>query len=327
MRLFHCDDCHQPIFFENFVCLSCSAQLGFAPERVAVVALAPGARACANRASGTCNWLLEPDAPPDASLCRSCVLTRVIPDLSVAGHLAAWKKLEIAKRRLLHSLLTLGLPERGMAFEFLADQPEARVFTGHSDGVITVNVAEADDVERERRRVNLHEGYRTLLGHFRHESGHYYWNVLLENGPRLGEFRRLFGDETASYDEAVKRHYEQGAPAGWADRHISAYATMHPWEDFAETWAHVLHMRDALEMARSSGLALHGSHPRDPKLEPRPAGLRDFDEDVKDWFALTFLLNNLNRGLGLPDGYPFVLTDPVLEKLRFVYALIDEAKP
>lgn len=344
MKFFHCDHCQQPVFFENFQCLRCHHELGFLPDLGVMGSLEargdgswgspiPEARGrvyrrCRNQQSGICNWLVLADDPQP--LCESCRLTRVIPDLDVAGHREAWYRLEAAKRRVIYSLKTLALPivskaedeERGLAFEFLADQPGApKVFTGHSDGVITLNVAEANDVERERRRVNLHEPYRTLLGHFRHEIGHYYWNVLIEYGPRLSDYRALFGDERASYQDAVRQHYDYGAPASWQDRFISTYASMHPWEDWAETWAHYLHITDTLEMARASGLSLKSVYPEDPSLRA-DATRPDFEQMIKDWLALTFVLNNLNRGLGLPDGYPFILSDPVVAKLRFIHDVV-----
>jgi hypothetical protein len=292
-------------------------------------------RLCANYdQANVCNWAVPADDPDP--LCSSCRLTRVIPDLGVEGNKEAWYRLEVAKRRLIYTLLKLNLPlqkkngdePQGLAFEFLADTAEQKVFTGHSDGVITINVAEADDAKRELRRVQLHEPYRTLLGHFRHEIGHYYWNVLIENSHGVVAFRKAFGDETAGYAEAVQRHYEKGAPSEWQQCYISAYATMHPWEDWAETWAHYLHMIDALEMARACGLSIQPRRKDDPSLHVVDSQdlMAHFDQMVRDWLALTFLLNNLNRGLGLADGYPFVLSEPVINKLRFVHDTIEGAK-
>jgi hypothetical protein len=225
-------------------------------------------------------------------------------------------------------------PERGLAFEFLADpaDPAApRVLTGHASGVITINLAEADDPEREKRRVQLHEPYRTLLGHFRHEVGHYYWDRLIRDNPsRLEEFRSAFGNERADYAEAVKRHYDAGAPADWQDRFISAYATMHPWEDWAETWAHYLHIIDALETAAACGVRLRPPRAGDPAMRQVPDPVGDervsFDELMESWFPLTYMLNNLNRGLGQADAYPFVLSVPVLQKVQFVHDTVAAAK-
>jgi hypothetical protein len=347
MKIFHCDHCRQLVFFENVHCLNCHHPLGFLPDLGVVGSLEaagenqwrspiPSAqgrtyRLCANyEQANVCNWVVVTDDPDP--LCESCRLTRVIPDLNVNGNREAWYRLEVAKRRLIYTVKNLGLPllskkqdeARGLAFEFLADQPDGKnVFTGHSDGLITLNIAEANDAERERRRVNLHEPYRTLLGHFRHEIGHYYWNVLIENSPLLERYRQIFGDETANYADAMKYHYANGAPAGWQSSFISEYATMHPWEDWAETWAHYLHMSDTLEMAQASGLSIQPRRADDPSLEPSAAS-NDFDQMIRDWIALTYVLNNLNRGLGLLDGYPFVLSTPVIEKLRFIHEVISE---
>ena len=346
MQVFHCDDCGQLVFFENVRCLACGHALAYVPELDDVVALEPRGenlwraakregdgtyRLCANYdRENVCNWAVAA-ADPDP-LCRSCRLTRVIPDLGQPGNKEAWYRLEVAKRRLVYSLLRLGLPveskaadaERGVAFELRAESPEEPVLTGHSDGVVTINVAEADAAEREQRRQRLHEPYRTLLGHFRHEIGHYYWQRLLAGGDRLDAFRALFGDERADYGQALQRHYDAGAPPEWQQTFVSAYASAHPWEDWAETWAHYLHMTDTLETAAACGLSLRPRRSDEPALETagRDRPRAPFDQKVAAWFPLTYVLNNLNRGLGLPDGYPFVLTAPVIDKLRFVHETI-----
>jgi hypothetical protein len=201
--------------------------------------------------------------------------------------------------------------------------------TGHANGVITVNTAEADDVERERRRQGLGEPYRTLVGHMRHESGHFYWDRLIRDRAAHDGFRALFGDERADYAAALQRHYEQGPPADWPTRCVSAYAAAHPWEDWAETWAHYLHMVDTLETGAENGLAIKPRRPDEPalpKISPAVAsGGVAFDRLIDSWFPLTYVLNNLNRGLGLADAYPFVLSTPAIEKLRFVHDTIVKA--
>jgi hypothetical protein len=338
------------VFFENTRCLTCGHSLAFVPERMALLSLeeqdgrwvpvdeAAGRgesyRLCANYIDhGTCNWAVPADSPD--TLCTACRLTHTIPDLTVPGNQEAWLKLETAKRRLLFDLLSLQLPllnkredpAHGMEFRFLGDVvtvngDRSRVLTGHDNGLITINVAEADDVNREAQRLRHREPYRTLLGHFRHEIGHYYWDRLIQGTNRLAEFRQLFGDEQADYQTALKIHYEEGAPGDWADRFISAYASTHPWEDWAESWAHVMHMVDALETAHSVGLSVRPARDDEPALtspdKAAPARIGDFDQLVNDWHALSYVLNNLTRGLGLPDAYPFVLSAPVIEKLRFV---------
>ena len=358
MKNFHCDVCDKLVYFENFQCGSCGHALAFIPSTRAVTAIAPvddglwvpagpqgnsgpldgpRFRKCQNfEKENVCNWLLEADDP--GPFCSSCRLTETIPDLSQPGHREGWAKLETAKRRLIYSLLEMKLPVQGKAevpgglmFRFMADDPKAkdgagRVLTGHDNGTIVINVAEADDAERERRRLQLHEPYRTLLGHLRHEVGHYYWEVLIRDSERLDAYRELFGDETADYAEALKKHYESGAPANWGESFVSVYAASHPWEDWAETWAHYMHISDTLETADVSGLRLKPSHRNEPAMpagrSPENPAARDFDEIVERWIPLTHLLNNLNRGLGLVDAYPFVLSAPVISKLRFVHDTI-----
>lgn len=348
MKIFHCDHCQNLVFFENISCLRCGHALAYLPDIRDVGSLdslgnnlwrSPAQlgsreyRLCENYTQeNVCNWAIPADDPH--SLCQSCRLTSVIPDLNQPGNKEAWYRLEVAKRRLVYSLSNLALPllnrdddpDHGLAFEFLADVPDAEkpVLTGHANGVITINIAEANDPEREKRRVAMHEPYRTILGHFRHEIGHYYWYRLLQSTNRLDAFRELFGDDQADYSAALQNHYEQGAPPDWQNRFISAYASSHPWEDWAETWAHYLHMTDTLETAAASGLSLKPRRKDEPALksDPKLAKRSIFDQMIADWFPLTYVLNNLNRGLGLPDGYPFVLSEPVIEKLRFIHDTI-----
>jgi hypothetical protein len=347
MKIFHCDHCQNLVFFENIRCVHCDHQLAYLPDIEDIGSLEPAGanlvrspargaagklyRLCHNyTAENVCNSAI-PSTDPDP-LCRSCRLTRVIPDLSVVGHREAWYRLELAKRRLIYTLAMLGLPlanqatdpENGLAFEFLADGPG--VMTGHANGVITINVAEANDAEREKRRLQLGEPYRTLLGHFRHEVGHYYWDRLIRDSDRINAFRELFGDEREDYSKALKRHYEEVAPADWQSRFVSAYASMHAWEDWAETWAHYLHMTDALETAAGCGMSLRPRRSDEPTLIPEPTmhihRRRPFAQMVDRWIALTYALNNLNRGMGLADAYPFVLSGPAVEKLRFVHETV-----
>jgi hypothetical protein len=297
-------------------------------------------RLCANNVwHYVCNWAVPADDPDP--LCRSCRLSRVIPNLSRPENKVAWYKLEVAKRRLVYSLLELGCPVRnkfedpvhGLAFEFLADpdDPNApRILTGHVNGVITINVAETDDVERERRRLVLHEPYRTLLGHFRHESGHYYWDRLIKDTDRIDDFRARFGDERSDYARALQDHYERGPTMYWQSWFVSEYASVHPWEDWAETWAHYLHLTDTLEMAAACGLSLRPRRSDEPELPatPDPTGAdgNPFDRLIKGWFPLTYMLNSLNRCMGLNDAYPFVLPNPAIDKLRFVHETIMATK-
>jgi hypothetical protein len=356
MRVFHCDHCGKLVFFENTLCENCGHRLAYVPELRRIVSLdATGKssplgptyatplrqsegrayRLCANYSNhNACNWAVPFDDP--SALCKSCRLTQIIPDLNIEENRIAWRKIEAAKRRLIYSLIEFSLPLRsrvedpvgGLAFRLLADYEGAPpVLTGHDEGIITLNIAEADDVERERRRTSLHEPYRTLLGHFRHEVGHYYWDRLIADSPRLDACRELFGDERIDYDTSLKIHYEQGAPTDWNARFISAYASVHPWEDWAETWAHYLHMTDTVETASACGLSLslQPDHPDEPTMakQPlKPAREQEFSDIINNWFPLTYALNALNRGMGLGDAYPFYLPPPAIEKLRFIHETI-----
>ena len=358
MKLFSCSACKHVAFFENSRCVRCSSTLAYLPDcgvvtalepdtstgstppaaaPVAFLALDPAAkgaryRLCQNYAThAVCNWAI-PELEPN-NLCPSCRLNEEVPDTSDPTAIDSWRALEVAKRRLVYTLLALGLPleskqaqpETGLAFAFKQDGPNGeRVLTGHCDGLVTINVAEADPSARESIRTQLGERYRTLLGHFRHESGHYYWDRLIKDSTLLGPFRAEFGDEQEDYEQAVKRHYAS-VHKDWSAGFVSAYATMHPWEDWAETWAHYLHMLDTIETAQSYGLA----------LKPQPLGgalsemvttrrlqLDDFDHLLAAWIPLSVALNSLNRSMGLPDLYPFVLADRVISKLRFVHQVI-----
>lgn len=348
MKQFTCDDCGQLVFFENSQCVTCGRQLAYRPELGVMQSFTWGQfepetkdvetaewHPCANyRDHNVCNWgVLDADHNP---LCRSCRLTQVIPSLSQPENITAWFRLESAKRRLIYSLMDLGMqleskaenPESGLSFEFLADTDEQTILTGHQSGLITVNLAEADDVERERLRTQLHEPYRTLLGHFRHESGHYVWDRWIRDSGRIEEFRQVFGDERRDYAAALAQHYEQGPAPEWQTQFISAYSASHPWEDWAETWAHYLHMRDGLEIAAWSGLRIRSMRISPPVTEAAAASITpplEFDRMLTDWFSLTFIINNLNRGLGLVDAYPFVLSPPVVAKLRFIHSLVEDS--
>ena len=355
-RSFTCQ-CGKPVFFRNSACLSCGAQLGYDPELTTLVALEEGDtpdslvrhgdkggkhyQRCANfdTAAG-CNWLLPHGSTEP--LCRACCVNRTIPDQSDPQNQMLWGRIELAKRRLMSQLLDLGLPalskekedpEHGLAFDFLRALPdEPPVMTGHASGVVTLNVEEADDAVREKVRAAMHEPYRTLLGHLRHEVGHYYWDRLIWNSPWLDDFRTLFGDERESYADALKRHYDNGAPADWDQRFVSTYASSHPWEDWAETWAHYLHIEDTLVTALSFGLGAGDveidTEPftKDVLWQPDVAGAGEFLELLNAWVELTSVLNELSRSMGVHDFYPFVLNRPVVAKLQFIHCVVREAR-
>jgi hypothetical protein len=336
MRTFTCDSCSGALFFENDTCLSCGKTVGFRADEISMcttdAAAAAGLEQCRNWTEhNACNWFAMGGGD---DYCAACELNEVVPDLAEPKRLALWTETERAKRRLVFTLLELGLPLRGVGdkhalrFRLLADErvdtgaidppAERPIYTGHDEGCLTLNVAEADSALRESMRQRLNERYRTVLGHLRHEIGHYYWYLLVENAPLLPAFREVFGDETASYTDAQKHHYENGPPESWQESFVSAYASMHPWEDFAETWAHYIHILDTLESANASQLALAGH----ALQSPLPLSTqRPLAALLADWVPMTVSLNQLNRSMGLPDAYPFVLTERVVEKLAFVHNL------
>ncbi len=348
MKLFKCQHCEQLLYFENTVCEKCSYNLGFIPEIMNISALEPAGSAwrslavpkksyrfCANAQFGVCNWTVEADSPDQ--YCAACRHNRTVPNTGIQDNVVAWRKIELAKHRLFYTLMKLNLPldERNddgserLAFDFLASLERAggpRVMTGHDNGLITLALEEADDAEREKRRTLMHEPYRTLLGHFRHEVGHYFWDVLVRDGGRIEECRRIFGDETADYGQALENYYANGVIANWQENFISAYATSHPWEDFAETWAHYLHIVDTLEMARAFGMYVHPRLARpgesDAQVDFDPYSVRNPSPLIETWLPLSNALNSLNRTMGLPDIYPFILSPAVVQKVSAIHDLI-----
>ena len=342
MRLFVCQGCGQPLHFENAICRSCGRKVGYLPRLSRMSALEPEGdlwralgdpermyRFCANAEYESCNWLVQADG--GQAFCIACRHNRTIPDLSVDNNLVLWRRIEVAKHRLFYSLLRLQLPlvtkaqdPAGLAFDFLAPTHEP-VMTGHLNGAITINLAEADDSERERQRGAMGEPYRTLLGHFRHEIAHYYWELLANNEDTIAEFRAVFGDERADYGEALRRHHSEGAPADWDTHFVSAYASAHPWEDFAETWAHYFHIVDTLETARAFGVSTQPRVASAASLES-PVDFDPYratvDQLIDAWLPLTFAINAINRSMGLNDLYPFTIAPAIVVKLGYIYRLI-----
>jgi len=328
VKRFYCD-CGQRVFFDNSRCLACGRDLGFDPLRLRMTTLAgvegegvvgtdgTAFRQCGNTVEfDNCNWLLP--AACDAAFCISCRANEVIPNLGIPGNLELWSTVERAKRRLLYTLLSLGLSieadegSRGLRFRLLEDRrrnpevQEAFVLTGHFEGVVTINIAEADDAVRHELRARHGERHRTVLGHLRHEAGHFFFPRLTAAPGSGSAVRRLFGDEGADYPDALKAYYDQGPPPDWPQRFVTAYAAAHPHEDFAETFAHYLHIVDALETADAAGLT--------PGVER--------EGWIDRWMALSLELNELNRSLGLEDPYPFVLSAPVIRKLKLIDHLV-----
>jgi hypothetical protein len=371
-RAYRCQ-CGRPVFLRNSECLACHTPLGYVIDRLGVMPLAPAVgdgalpdtftvfgdphgktyHRCANLMTpAACSWMVP--APREGETipvdtqglapgyCLACSVTRTIPDLTTESNGVFWRKLEQAKRRLISQLLALGLPVvsrhadpvHGLAFDFLSNMPGGpHVMTGHEHGVITLNAEEAEDAVRERIRAEMREPYRTLLGHFRHEIGHYYWDLLVQPTPWLEDFRALFGDDRADYAAALQTHYEQGPPPDWADRFVSSYASMHPWEDWAETWAHYLHMADTADTAMSFGVDATNVELTSDLFtasdlwQPDHPDAATFLDFINGWVLLTNVLNELSRSMGQPDYYPFVLPRTAVAKLQFIHRVITEQRP
>jgi hypothetical protein len=338
VNLFACERCGERIYFENSRCEHCGSTLGYWSPSNAMFALTEAGDAwtnvagesfsfCANAAYAACNWLVRPDRS-SATFCDACALNRTIPDVTVEANLERWQRLELAKHRLIYTVKRLNLPlangheePHGLLFDFLSehaeDGREGPIVTGHADGVITIDVSEADPAVRVDRRQRLGERYRTLLGHFRHEAGHYFFPHLVT--PNVAaEFHELFGDETIDYAAALARYYQDGPAPDWNECFVSAYASSHPHEDWAETFAHMIHIIDTLDSARSFGVGVSeaSSLPFDSYRE------RDFNRLWAAWLPLTLAVNELNRSVGNDDLYPFVLTPVSIDKLRFVHRVV-----
>ncbi|WP_371420944.1 putative zinc-binding metallopeptidase [Tardiphaga sp.] len=320
MKQLICPNCQTRVFFEQSDCAQCGEALIFDTARSNVVSVA-SAMACANRDLIACNWATDESDP----FCPSCRLTRTIPNLASDRNVALWKRVEQAKRRLTYDLMRLRLPlavssGAHIAFDILSDETAGHpIMTGHLSGLITMNLSEADDAEREARRAAFREPYRTLLGHFRHEVGHFYWEALVDQSQLIGPFRMIFGDETRDYGEALAAYHNRADRLWNSDAFISEYATSHPWEDWAETFAHFLHIVSTLDTASSLPLSLdeRSRHTLDdPYLE------RDFEALLSLWDAVSYSMNELNRSMGMSDAYPFHLTQAVRGKLHFVHLAI-----
>ncbi|TCQ12224.1 hypothetical protein C8J34_101864 [Rhizobium sp. PP-F2F-G36] len=353
MKLFTCSNCGNSVHFDNRTCVNCGSRLGFETESLSMKALAPAGgdqwtvigktdtavRFCANAMNDICNWLVP--AASQNTYCVACSYNHIVPVTDNTEGVQRWQKISQAQRHLFYSILRWNLPrpgrdadpQGGLVFDFLADEVDANgnviqaAMTGHEDGLISLRAAEADDATRESIRVSMGEPYRTLLGHFRHEIGHFYFAQLCRDEETLAEARALFGDEREDYAAALQRNYEQGPPADWQNRFISTYASCHPSEDFAECWAHFFHIVDTLETARAFGLST------DPRRHQEMAAEVDFDpynaQDsqtlVDAWVPLSVALNSIQRSMGQTDSYPFVLSIPVVQKLEFLNRLIHKA--
>lgn len=322
MRIFTCPVCAARLFFDNTSCVNCGSSVCFNSRAMGFVVLdvnSPEPVACANRPRISCNWSIS---DPSSAFCLSCSRNKLIPPVDEPLQLRRWEDAEHSKRRLIYDLLRQSLaplpvasPDHGLWFEIVVGAEfggEGAVTMGHDNGLITIDASEADSDVRELRRKQLGEPYRTMLGHMRHESGHYFWDRLSDLDGFLVAYRATFGDERTDYASALQRHYDHGAPSNWMESHISAYASAHPWEDWAETFAHYLHMMDGLETARSTSLLSI------PQPDEFSSG-GEFRAGINAWVDIAIFLNAMNRGMGYREFYPFVLSANVREKLVFIH--------
>ena len=351
MRLFRCDTCGNPVYFDNRSCVNCNSRLGFVAENIAVHAVVPDAsqpdhwrrvdqkqflyRFCPNAAHDICNWLVRDEDPE--TYCQVCRHNGLVPDPEKPDGLRRWRAIAAAQRHLFYSFLRWDLPRPtrrddphgGLLFDLKDDEvkPDGTVETpliGHDEGHIVIRTVEADAPAREQQRAMMNEPYRTLLGHFRHETGHFIWNRLVRDAGRLDGFRAMFGDETANYQQALEHHYREGPAPGWGDSYISYYATSHPWEDFAECFAHVLHIVDSLETAHMFGIALAPLTSEAMKAHATfdPYSELDFAHVTEVWIPLSVALNTIHHSMGERDLYPFILTPAITAKLTWVHRLL-----
>ena len=343
MKIFQCGNCSHSLYFENYTCENCGHLSGFRDQDRTMLTFKPNGgslisdreqkeyKYCKNKEYDVCNWVIE--KTNDQEFCRACRHNRTIPNLSDQKNFQKWRNLEVAKHRLIYQLQKLGLllPSKigsgsKLYFDFVDKQNNSSLMTGHANGVITVLLKEADSIERERMRMQLLEPYRTLIGHLRHEVGHYFWDQLIKDDEQiLANFRELFGDEQPSYADSLQNYYNVGAPENWSTSFITKYATSHPWEDWAETWAHYLHIMDMVETAYFFGLNVKPIEFNDQmkaKVSFDPYTITEFDVIIKTLIPLSFAVNSINRAMGVPDVYPFEITPAVVDKLKFIHQLL-----
>ncbi|MEN2280655.1 putative zinc-binding metallopeptidase [Algoriphagus sp. SE2] len=348
MKIFECDNCGYPLYFENQSCEKCSHLSGYSDLHHGMKTFTSVNgnlksdrdgeifKYCRNSVSGVCNWIIP--FKEEREYCLACSLNRIIPDLSIQENTEKWQKLENAKHRLVYQLQRLELPisprssdvNKGLCFDFVAKQGNPKVMTGHNNGIITIVLSEADTVHREYVKKQLSEPYRTLIGHFRHEVGHYYWSLLVSgNQTTLSEFREVFGDERTDYNQSLNNHYQFGATSNWQESYISQYATSHPWEDWAETWAHYLHIMDMTETSYFFGVEVN-PNVKDQSFKGKvnfdPYEIMDFNKIYKEWAPISLVINSLNRSMGVPDMYPFVVSQNVIQKMNFIHNLLTQLK-
>jgi len=343
MKIFQCGHCEHPLFFEDYACENCGHLSGYRDSDRIMLTFDPSRsnlisdrekidyKYCKNNQHNVCNWIIEKESRLD--YCNACQLNRTIPNLNDGTNFLKWKNLERAKHRLVYQLQKIGLnliskmdDENGLCFDFIAKQQNPNIMTGHANGVVTILLREADSVFREQIRKQLQEPYRTLIGHLRHEVGHYFWQRLVfVNVDVLQKFRAIFGNEEINYGDALQHYYKNGAPDDWQTSFISKYATSHPWEDWAETWAHYLHIMDMAETAHFFGLKVRPKEMAKgmkTKVTSDPYVIEDFGAIVATCVPLSFAVNSINRSMGIPDVYPFVISPDVVKKMTFIHELL-----
>ncbi|MDM7457933.1 MAG: putative zinc-binding metallopeptidase [Paracoccus sp. (in: a-proteobacteria)] len=316
MQRFNCPACGSRVYFHNQACM-CGQNLFYDPETRQMTG---GPDGCRMRAVIGCNWTVEASSRDSHGLCRSCAMSRVIPDLETGPNRALFAKAERAKRWVLANLSQWAWftdADRGrkphflMLSEHLVGRSE-QITMGHAAGEITINITEADALIRLQRQRELGEHYRSMVGHFRHELAHFLFDRLAQAPGFIEGFRSIFGDEREDYAAALARHYK--APRDPGDAFITGYATAHPHEDWAETVAHLLHLVDFTDSFVSTGLTMPGL----------PPGFRPYEEEdtallLAVGMAVAVAVNDINRALDNDDLYPFVLTPEVRRKITFAH--------
>jgi hypothetical protein len=330
--------CNRWLFFGNTACLGCDRSVGRCCACRAMASFSPASTSelfscdnchaevqpCANRNLGICNCFANQTDSTGNVLCTYCEFTRVVPPHDSPDKFSRWRELESAKRRLLIQLSGLEFPPFAskfvptcpLVFEFkedtvLPDGSIEAVFTGHENGVITINAHEADSVRREQSRVAFNEPQRTLIGHMRHEYGHFLDLCCIQGDLLRAKYVELFGDPaTVDYAEAKTRYYAQGPTGNWPESYVSAYASMHPWEDFAETVNVYLDLMALAETARDQ----LGSN-----IDTSANGcVATFISELLD---LAITVSEFNFDMGLNALLPERFNDEVVCKLSYVHSL------
>lgn len=309
MKRFSCPMCYARVFCNDSKCTNCGARLIYDLSTDSFD-VPPGVsfmdQPCANADSWECNWLRE----QTGDQCPACAL-----DLQVASPGADLTVFQAAKRRVVRQLHLFGIDLRSgpvpMRFNLLRSTPENPVITGHDEGLITLDIAEGNPAHLAETQTGLAEAYRAPVGHVRHEAGHWHWQARIANDPELlDQFRELFGDERLDYAMALQRHYQGTDNGWWRPIYLSHYATAHPWEDYAESFAHVLHMHAMLETAEAEGFIA------------RPADRLTFEQDYARLAPLTIGLNEMARSMGTAEPYPFAPPLQAVRKMAFVDDLL-----